>query len=141
MPNFDELRLGQTATLGKTITEADILLFAAVSTDSNSIHIDAEAAAESIFHERVAHGMLSASLIGAVLGTRLPGPGTIHLNQSLSFRRPVTIGATVSATAEIIALDPVKKRVTLKTTCTVAGKVVIEGEAVVIAPNPCTLDV
>jgi len=133
--SFDDLAVGQTASLGKTITEADILLFAAVSTDTNPVHIDAEAAKASIFGERIAHGMLSAGLISAVLGTRLPGPGTIYLGQSLRFRAPVRIGDTVTATAEITALDPAKRRATLKTTCAVAGKLVIEGEAQVQIPG------
>ncbi len=132
---FDDLALGQTASLGKTITEADILLFAAVSTDTNPVHIDAEAAKASIFGERIAHGMLSAGLISAVLGTRLPGPGTIYLGQSLRFRAPVKIGDTVTATVEVTALDPAKRRATLKTTCAVAGKLVIEGEAQVQIPG------
>jgi 3-hydroxybutyryl-CoA dehydratase len=129
---FEDLQLGQTASVGKTITEADILLFAAVSTDTNPVHLDAEAAAQSPFKERVAHGMLSAGLISAVLGTRLPGPGTIYMGQTLRFRAPVRIGDTVTATAEVTGLDPARKRATLKTTCTVAGKVVIEGEATVL---------
>ncbi len=131
---FEELRVGQTASLGKTITEADILLFAAVSTDTNPVHIDAEAAKASMFGQRIAHGMLSAGLISAVLGTRLPGHGTIYLGQTLRFRAPVRIGETVTATAEVTALDPAKKRATLKTVCTVAGKPVIEGEAQVQLP-------
>ena len=129
---FEDLHVGQTASLGKTITEADLLLFAAVTTDTNPVHLDAEAAAKSVFKERVAHGMLSAGLISAVLGTRLPGPGTIYMGQTLRFRAPVRIGDTVRATAEVTALDPEKKRATLKTTCTVGGKVVIEGEATVM---------
>ena len=129
---FEDLQVGQTASVGKTITDADILLFAAVSTDTNPVHLNAEAAAESVFKERVAHGMLSAGLISAVLGTRLPGAGTIYLAQTLNFRRPVRIGDTVTATAEVLALDPAKKRATLRTTCTVAGKVVIDGEATVL---------
>ena len=132
---FEDLQVGQRASTGKTITETDILLFSAVSTDTNPVHINAEVAAGSIFGQRIAHGMLSASLISAVLGTRLPGPGTIYLSQSLRFRAPVKIGDTVTATAEITALDPVKKRATLKTTCTVAGKLVIDGEALVIPPS------
>jgi 3-hydroxybutyryl-CoA dehydratase len=131
---FEDLRIGQAASLSKTITEADILLFAAVSTDTNPVHIDAEHAAASPFGERVAHGMLSAGLISAVLGTRLPGPGTIYTGQTLRFRAPVKIGATVTATAEVTALDPEKRRATLRTTCTVAGRVVIEGEATVMVP-------
>lgn len=133
--NFDELSVGQTASLGKTITEADILMFAAVSTDTNPVHINAEAAKASIFGERIAHGMLSAGLISAVLGTRLPGPGTIYMGQSLRFRAPVKIGDTVTATVEITALDPAKRRATLKTTCAVGGKPVIEGEAQVQVPG------
>ena len=132
---FEDLALGMTASTGKTITEADILLFAAVSTDTNPVHINAEAAAGSIFKERIAHGMLSASLISAVLGTILPGPGTIYMSQSLRFRAPVKIGDTVTATVEVTSLDPEKKRATLKTTCTVAGKPVIEGEALVMPPT------
>lgn len=131
---FEDLSVGQTASFGKTVTEADILLFAAVSGDTNPVHINAEAAAASLFKERIAHGMLSAGFISAVLGTRLPGPGTIYLSQTLKFRAPVTIGQTVTATVEVTALDAAKKRATLKTTCTVAGKVVIEGEAIVIPP-------
>ncbi len=132
---FDDLSVGQTASLGKTITEADILMFAAVSTDTNPVHIDAEAAKASIFKERIAHGMLSAGLISAVLGTRLPGPGTIYLGQTLRFRGPVKIGDTVTATVEVTALDAAKHRATLKTTCAVAGKPVIEGEAQVQLPR------
>ncbi len=129
---FEDMHIGQTASVGKTITEADILLFAAVSLDTNPVHMNAEAAAASIFKERVAHGMLSAGLISAVLGTQLPGAGTVYLAQTLQFRRPVKIGDTVTATAEVTALDAEKKRATLNTVCTVAGKVVIEGEATVM---------
>jgi len=129
---YEDLQIGQTASIGKTITEADILMFAAVSLDTNPVHLNAEAAATSIFKERVAHGMLSAGLISAVLGTQLPGPGTIYLGQTLQFRRPVRIGDTVTATAEVTALDPETRRATLRTFCTVAGKIVIEGEATVM---------
>lgn len=132
---FEDLKLGETASTGKTITEADILLFAAVSTDTNPVHINEEAAAGSLFKQRVAHGMLSAGLISAVLGTKLPGPGTIYLSQTLRFRAPVKIGDTVTATVEVTALDAAKKRATLRTVCSVAGKPVIEGEAVVIPPS------
>ncbi len=132
---FEDLAIGQTASLGKTITEADILLFAAVSTDTNPVHINADVAKASIFGERIAHGMLSAGLISAVLGTRLPGPGSIYMGQTLRFRGPVKIGATVTATAEITALNTEKKRATLKTICTVDGEIVIEGEALVQVPS------
>ena len=132
---FEDLRVGQSASLAKTITEADILLFAAVSMDTNPVHLDAETARQSMFKERIAHGMLSAGLISAVLGTRLPGPGTVYLGQTLRFRAPVKIGDTLTATAEVTALDPGKSRVTLKTVCAVGGKPVIEGEATVMAPS------
>ncbi|MBY0338403.1 MAG: MaoC family dehydratase [Acetobacteraceae bacterium] len=132
---FEDLSVGQTASFAKTITEADILMFAAVSGDTNPVHINAEAAAKTMFKERIAHGMLSASLISTVLGTRLPGPGTIYLGQNLKFKAPVRIGATVTATVEITALDPAKKRATLSTSCTVEGKAVIEGEATVMVPS------
>jgi len=132
---FEDLSLGQSASFAKTITEADILLFAAVSGDTNPVHINAEAAAASMFKERVAHGMLSASLISTVLGTRLPGAGTIYLGQNLKFKAPVKIGQTVTATVVVTALDAARKRVTLSTTCTVEAKAVIEGEAIVMVQN------
>jgi 3-hydroxybutyryl-CoA dehydratase len=132
---FEDLELGQSASFAKTITEADILLFAGVSGDTNPVHIDAEAASRSLFKERIAHGMLSASLISTVLGTRLPGPGTIYLAQNLRFRAPVRIGATVTATVEVTALDPDRKRAILRTVCTVEGKPVIEGDATVMVPS------
>jgi 3-hydroxybutyryl-CoA dehydratase len=132
---FEDLSVGQTASLAKTITEADILMFSAVSMDTNPVHIDAEAAKASIFGERIAHGMLSASLLSAVLGTRLPGPGSLYMRQSLRFAAPVKIGQTVTATVEVTSLNPDKKRATLKTICTVAGELVIEGEAYVQVPS------
>ena len=97
--------VGQRASIAKTITEADVLLFAAVSLDTNPVHLDAEAAKASPFGERVAHGMLSAGLISAVLGTKLPGPGAVYLGQTLKFRAPVRIGDTVTATAEAEGSD------------------------------------
>ncbi|MDE2334411.1 MAG: MaoC family dehydratase [Rhodospirillales bacterium] len=135
MTYLDEIKPGMTAELAKTITEADILLFAAVSMDTNPVHMDAEAAAASTFGQRIAHGMLSAGLISAVLGTRLPGPGTIYLGQTLRFRAPVRIGDTVRARVEVVSVDAAKKRATIKTECYVADKVVIEGEAIVMPPS------
>ncbi|MBN8875480.1 MAG: MaoC family dehydratase [Rhodospirillales bacterium] len=132
---FEDLTIGQSASLAKTITEADILMYAAVSLDTNPVHINAEAAAQSIFGGRIAHGMLSAGLISALLGTRLPGPGTLYLKQSLRFAAPVHIGDTVTATVEVTALTPEKKRATLRTVCMVKETVVIEGEAYVQVPS------
>jgi 3-hydroxybutyryl-CoA dehydratase len=132
---FEDLHVGQTATLSKTITEADILMYVAVSLDTNPIHLDEETARQSRFGGRIAHGMLSAGLISALLGTRLPGPGTIYLSQSLAFRAPVRIGDTVKATVEITDLNPLKKRATIRTTCMVKEETVINGEAVVLVPS------
>ncbi len=132
---FEDLRIGQSASIGKTISEADILMFTAVSLDTNPIHLDAEAAKQTVFGERIAHGMLSASLISALLGTRLPGPGSIYMRQSLRFVAPVKIGDTVKATVEVVSLNPEKKRATLKTICMVGDELVIEGEAYVQVPS------
>ncbi|CAG4907277.1 unnamed protein product, partial [Acidocella sp. C78] len=138
---FDQLQPGQTASLGKTITEADILLFSAVSMDTNPVHLNQELADETLFKGRVAHGMLCGSLISAVLGTVLPGLGTIYLTQSMRFRAPVRIGDTVTAEVEVAALDHEKRRATMRTRCFVRGKVVIEGEAVVIPPTEAVVAV
>lgn len=132
---FEDLKVGMRASVAKTITEADILLYAAVSTDTNPVHINAEAAENSLFKGRVAHGMLSAGLISAALGTKLPGPGTIYLSQSLRFRAPVRPGETVRADVEVAALDPAKHRATLRTSCFVKDKLVIDGEALVQVPT------
>jgi 3-hydroxybutyryl-CoA dehydratase len=129
---FEDLAVGQSASTGKTITEADILMYMAVSTDTNPVHLDADYAAQSIFGERIAHGLLSAGLISAVLGTRLPGPGTIYVGQTLTFHHPVRIGDTVTANVEVTRLEPDHKRATLRTVCTVKGRIVIEGEAIVL---------
>jgi 3-hydroxybutyryl-CoA dehydratase len=132
---FEDLYVGQNTTLAKTITEADVLTYAAISLDTNPIHLDEEAAQQSRFGGRIAHGMLSAGLISALLGTRLPGPGTIYLRQSLTFRAPVRIGDTVQATVEITDLNRPKKRATLRTTCMVQEELVIDGEACVLVPS------
>lgn len=132
---LDELTIGQTASLAKTITEADILLFSAVSTDTNPVHVNAEYAKTTIFGERIAHGMLSASLISAALANKLPGAGTIYLGQSLKFTAPVKIGETVEARLEIIGIDDIKGKVSIRTQCYVGDKIVIDGEALVIAPK------
>jgi len=132
---FDQLAVGQSAQTSKTITETDIILYSAISTDFNPAHIDAEQSATGPFGGRIAQGMLSAGLISAVLGNKLPGPGTIYLSQSLKFCRPVRIGDTVTARVEIVALDPTRHRATLHTQCLVHSVVVIEGEALVMIPR------
>jgi acyl dehydratase len=127
--------LGDTASVSKTIGEADLSLYAAVSLDTNPAHFDEDFAAGTPFGKRIAHGMLTSGLISACLGTRLPGPGTIYLSQTLKFRKPVFIGDRVTATVEVLALED-KGRVRLSTVCTNQdGDVVVEGEAVVLAPK------
>jgi 3-hydroxybutyryl-CoA dehydratase len=132
---FEDLQVGRSDELTRTVTEADITAFAQVTGDDNPVHLDEGYAAGTAFGGRIAHGMLSAGYISAVLGTRLPGPGAIYLSQSLAFRRPVRIGDAVTARATVSALDPAKGRVTLHTVCLVNGKPVLEGEAVVMAPR------
>ena len=131
---FKELRVGMFKTYAKTITEADIVLFAAVSGDYNAIHTNEEYAAATIFKGRIAHGMLSASVISAALANKLPGPGAIYMSQNLRFRAPVRAGDTVRATVTVKELIPEKHRVLLSTCCTVRDEVVIEGDALVALP-------
>jgi len=133
MARIDEFSVGQVAELAKTVTESDIVLFAGVTGDFNPVHIDAEAAKQSVFGERIAHGMLSAGFISAVLGMRLPGPGSIYLSQTLRFTKPVRIGDTVTARVEVVEVIAAKRRVRLATTCRNQNdEVVVEGEAVVM---------
>jgi len=128
--------IGTTASRTKEITDEDVRLFALVSGDTNSIHLDEAYAAASPFGRRIAHGLLTASLISAVIGNDLPGIGTIYLGQDLKFKAPVFIGDVVTATVEIAKYREDKRIMTLRTTCTKAdGTLVIEGEAVVIAPE------
>ena len=133
--DFEDLQVGTTASFSKTVTDADIVLFAGVSGDTNPVHIDEEYASATMFKGRIAHGMLTAAFLSAVLGARMPGPGAVYLSQSLRFRAPVRIGDTVRATATVTALDAKRRRATLETICTVAGKVVVDGEAVVMVPG------
>jgi len=133
---FDEIALGETATLTRTVTQRDIELFAVVSGDVNPAHLDPAYAATDMFHKIVAHGMLGASLISTVLGTRLPGPGTIYLAQELRFLRPVGIGDSVTATLTVSAKEPLHNDVTLDCHCVnQAGETVISGTARVRAPT------
>lgn len=132
---FEDIRVGDTAEFGKPLTEADILMFAAASGDNNPVHLNQEYAEQTPFKTRIAHGMLTASLISTILGTKLPGEGTIYLSQSSRFKAPVKIGETVTARVTVIELDEAKKRVKMKTECLVGGKVVLDGESLVIAPS------
>ena len=133
--DIEDLQVGMTATFAKTITEADIVLFAGVSGDNNAIHTNEEFARTTIFGGRIAHGFLSASVISAAVANRLPGPGTVYLSQSLRFKAPVKPGDTVHATVTVKSLNPEKARAELDTVCTVKGKVVIEGEALVMTSS------
>ncbi len=126
---LEDLSVGMSASYAKTITDADVVLFAGVTGDDNPVHINEEYAAETMFKQRIVHGMFSAGLISAVLGTRMPGPGAIYIDQQLSFKAPVHIGATVVATATVLEIDEARRRVKLETVCRVKGKVVAEGVA------------
>jgi 3-hydroxybutyryl-CoA dehydratase len=132
---FEDLAVGQSAEAQRTVGEADIAAFADVSGDHNPVHLDAAYAATTPFKERIAHGMLTASYISALIAGRLPGPGAIYIAQTLSFRRPVKIGDAVTTRVEVAALDAAKGRVTLACTCSVGGKAVLEGEATIMAPR------
>lgn len=133
--DVEDLSIGMSAEITKTITDADIVLFAGVSTDFNAMHMDEEYARTTPFGGRIAHGMLSASLLSAVLGNQLPGPGVVYMSQSLRFRAPVRIGDTVHARVTVKEVLVEKCRVVLDTVCTVADKVVIDGEAMVMATS------
>lgn len=132
---FEDLSLDQSAEMARTVTAADIEAFAQVSGDTNPLHLDEDYARHTPFGRRIAHGMLTGAYISAVLGTRLPGPGAVYLSQSLRFRRPVSIGDEVTAQVAVRGLDERRGHVTLATSCTVAGKVVADGEAVVVVPK------
>lgn len=132
---LEDLSVGQSAELVRTVAEADIVAFAAVTGDTNPVHLDADYAATTPFGERIAHGMLSAGYISAVLGTVLPGPGAVYLSQSLAFKRPVKIGVEVTAKVTVTAIDAAKGQVTLATVCQVNGKTVVDGQAVVLVPK------
>lgn len=128
--DIEDLRVGMSATFSKTITEADIVMFAGVSGDINAIHINEEFASTTAFRGRIAHGMLSASVISAAVANRLPGPGTVYLNQQLNFLAPVRPGDTVHATVSVREVGE-RGRAVLDTICTVKGVKVIDGEATV----------
>ena len=132
---IDDLNPGMSESFTKTISERDIQLFGEVSGDTNPVHFDEEFAKTTMFKGRIAHGMLTAGFISAVLGTKLPGPGSIYLSQSLKFKAPVRIGDTVRARATITALDKEKGRCTFATTAHVGDTLVIEGEAQILVPK------
>jgi 3-hydroxybutyryl-CoA dehydratase len=132
---FEDLSVGQEVSISNTVTADVIVAFADVSGDRNPVHVDADYAATTMFKERIAHGMLSAAYISAVFGMELPGPGAIYVSQTLNFKAPVKIGDTVVATVKVAELVPEKKRAKFECVCTVNGKPVVQGEAVLMVPS------
>ena len=132
---IEDLEIGMLRSLTKQITDMDIELFAQVSTDRNPVHLDDDYAQDTIFEGRIAHGMLTAGLISAVIGEQLPGHGTVYLGQSLKFLAPVRPGDVVTAEVEVVEIDYSRRRVRLDTRCLVDGKPVLRGEASVLAPS------
>ncbi len=133
---IDQIKVGDSASFAKTVTEADVVLFAGVSGDLNPAHVNAQEAEKGMFKQRIAHGMLSASFISTVLAMSLPGPGTIYLSQELRFTKPVFFGDTVTATCTVIEKIDAKNRLKLETVVrNQHGDVVIEGGATVMPPK------
>lgn len=132
--SFEELTEGLSASFEKVVTEQDVQTFAQVTGDTNPVHLDADYAATTSFEKPIAHGMLTAGFISAAIGTKLPGPGCIYLEQSLKFRAPVFIGTTVTTTVTVKELNERRRRAVLETVCTVEGKKVVTGEATIMLP-------
>lgn len=133
--SFEDLEEGMSAVISKTVTEADIVLYAGISMDTNPLHLDEAYASGSRFGGRIAHGMLGAGLISALLGTKLPGPGAIYVSQSLRFKAPVRIGDTLVAEVTVTGLDPEKNRARFATRVHVGETLVIDGEAELLMPS------
>ena len=131
---FEELSIDQSVEYRKTVTESDVQAFAEVTGDTNPVHLDADYAASTSFGQPIAHGMLTAGFISAAIGTQLPGPGCIYLEQSLKFRSPVFIGQEVITTVTVTDMNERRRRATLKTICECDGKVVVSGEATIMLP-------
>ena len=132
---FEDLSVGMTETLSKTVSSSDVVGFAEVTGDRNPIHLSEHFAAKTPFGTRIAHGLYTASLISAVLGTRLPGPGAVYISQTLNFRAPVKIGDTVEVNVTVAELIASKFRARLVCNCTVDGEIVLDGEAWVKVPS------
>jgi len=132
---FEDLSVGMTESLAKTISSSDVVGFAEVTGDRNPIHLSEHFAARTPFGTRIAHGLYTASLISAVLGTRLPGPGAVYISQTLNFRAPVKIGDTVDVTVTVAELEPKRRRARLTCTCMVGDEIVLDGEALVKVPS------
>jgi len=133
--SIEDLSVGMTAVFAKTVTEADIVLFAGISGDINPVHLNHEFATETMFEGRIAHGMLTASFLSTVIGTKMPGPGAIYMKQSLNFKAPVRAGDTARARATVKEVIPEKRRVVMETVVTVGDTVVLDGEALIMVPS------
>ena len=132
---FEDLEVGMEDAYAKTITDADVITFAGISGDTNPVHLNHEFASETLFEGQVAHGMLTASFISTVIGTKLPGPGCIYVSQNLRFMAPVKVGDTVTATCTISRLIPEKHMIEMETICSVGGKTVLDGQAIILVPT------
>jgi len=132
--SFDEMKVGQSASMRKTVTETDVILFAGITGDFNPAHFDEEYAEASLFKGLIAHGMLSAGFISATLGMKLPGPGSIYLSQNMKFKAPVRIGDTVQTTVTITEINTTKKIIKLNTVCCVGETQVVVGDCVMMKP-------
>ena len=132
---FEDLEVGQSDEYSRTISESDILIFAGVSGDTNPVHLNHEFASETMFEGCIAHGLLTASYISTVIGTKMPGPGCIYVGQTLKFKGPVKAGDTVIARATILEKIEDKKFVKIQTQCLVRDKVVLDGEATIMVPS------
>ncbi len=132
---FEDLSVGLEASLIRTVGPQDLHAFSDLTGDSNPIHLDDAYAASTPFKRRIAHGMLSASYISAVFGTKLPGPGCVYISQTLNFRAPVHVGDEVMATVRVMDLIEARKRAIFGCTCAVGDRVVVEGEAVIMIPS------
>ncbi len=133
--HFEDLQLGMEASYARAVTDADIVAFADLTGDKNPLHLDAAYAAKTVFKTPIAHGMLTAGYISTVFGMEMPGPGAIYVSQTLNFRAPVRAGDTVMAKVVVAELIAAKRRARFHCTCTVEGKVVLEGEAVLMVPG------
>ncbi len=133
--HFEDLQLGMEASYARAVTDADIVAFADLTGDKNPLHLDAAYAAKTVFKTPIAHGMLTAGYISTVFGMEMPGPGAIYVSQTLNFRAPVRAGDTVMAKVVVAELIAAKRRARFHCTCTVEGKVVLEGEAVLVVPG------
>ena len=131
---FEDLKEGMRDAFAKTITNSDVSTFAGISGDTNPVHLNHEFASETLFEGQVVHGMLTASFISTVIGTKLPGPGCIYVAQNLRFKAPVKVGDTVTALCTVTKKIPEKCMIEMATICSVGGKTVLEGQATILVP-------